>query len=46
MTDERQHATLFELLRWAVPTAPVVLGVVFYFLYVDAAPALGTLPTP
>ena len=47
MPDERQHATLFELLRWGLPTALVLLGVVLYFLYVDAAPAIGAgLPTP
>lgn len=47
MADERQHATLFELLRWALPTALVLLGLVFYFLYLDAAPTIGAgAPTP
>jgi len=47
MSDERQHATFFELLRWALPTLLVLLGVIAYFIYVDAAPAIGAgLPTP
>ena len=47
MSDERQHVTLFELLRWALPTALVLLGVLAYFIYVDAAPAIGAgVPTP
>ncbi len=41
MSDERQHATLFELIRWGLPTALVLVGVILYFIYVDAAPALG-----
>ncbi|HEX7917813.1 MAG TPA: hypothetical protein VF454_00340 [Gemmatimonadales bacterium] len=41
MSDERQHATLFELLRWGLPTVLVLLGVIAYFIYVDAAPAIG-----
>ncbi|HET7041404.1 MAG TPA: hypothetical protein VFI13_05280 [Gemmatimonadales bacterium] len=40
MTDERTHVTLFEFARWLVPTALVLLGVVFFLLYADAAPAI------
>jgi hypothetical protein len=40
MTDERTHVTLFEFVRWLVPTALVFLGVIFFFAYVHAAPAI------
>ena len=40
MTDERTHVTLFEFVRWMVPTLLVLLGVVFFFLYASAAPAI------
>lgn len=40
MTDERTHVTLFEFVRWLVPTALVLLGVIFFFAYVHAAPAI------
>jgi hypothetical protein len=47
MSDERQHATFLELVRWALPTAVVLLGVIAYFLYVSSAPAIGAgVPTP
>ena len=47
MSDERQHATFFELLRWALPTLLVLLGVIAYFIDVDAAPAISAgVPTP
>ncbi|MEO6068646.1 MAG: hypothetical protein ABJB33_00850 [Gemmatimonadota bacterium] len=47
MSDEREYVTFFDLVRWSLPTAIVALGVVFYFLYADAAAAIGgALPTP
>jgi hypothetical protein len=41
MSDEREHITLFELARWSLPTLAVLLGVVFYLIYAEAAPAVG-----
>ena len=41
MSDEREHVTLFELVRWSLPTVAVLLGVAFYFIYAHAAPAIG-----
>ena len=43
MTDERTHVTLFEFVRWLMPTLVVLLGVVFFFLYASAAPAIITV---
>ena len=40
MTDERTHVTLFEFVRWMVPSFLVLLGVVFFLMYVNAAPAI------
>lgn len=45
MTDERTHVTLFEFARWLVPTLVVLLGVVLFFLYANAAPAIITVST-
>jgi hypothetical protein len=47
MSDEREFVTLFDLVRWALPTALVLLGVIFFFLHPDAAPAVAAaLTTP
>ena len=47
MSDEREHVTFFEVVRWSLPSVLVLLGVVFYLIYADAAPAIGAaLPTP
>lgn len=45
MSDERDYVTTFELVRWLVPSALVVVGVIFFLLYSNAAPAItsGTL---
>ncbi len=43
MTDERTHVTLFEFVRWLVPTLVVLLGMVLFFLYANAAPAIITV---
>ena len=43
MTEERTHVTLFEFVRWLVPTALVLLGVILFFLYVNAAPAIASV---
>lgn len=43
MADERTHVTLFEFVRWLVPTLLVLLGVVFFFLYTSAAPAISSV---
>ena len=40
MSDEREFVTFFDLVRWALPTALVLLGVIFFFLHPDAAPAM------
>ncbi len=40
MSDEREFVTFFDLVRWSLPTALVLLGVFFYFLHPDAAPAV------
>ena len=45
MTEERTHVTLFEFVRWLVPTALVLLGVILFFLYVNAAPAIVSVST-
>lgn len=45
MSDEREYVTLFELVRWLLPSAVVVLGLVLFFLYSDAAVAVGTAVT-
>jgi len=42
MSEEREYITLFELARWLLPSAVVALGLVLYFLYADAAVAVGT----
>ncbi|HEU4570102.1 MAG TPA: hypothetical protein VFS07_05975 [Gemmatimonadales bacterium] len=44
MSEERAYVTLFELARWLLPTLLVVLGVVLFFVYHGAAPALGGGP--
>lgn len=41
MAQEREHVSFIDLLRWFLPVAVVVLGVVLFFLYYHAAPALG-----
>lgn len=41
MAQEREHVSFIDLLRWFLPVAVVVLGVVLFFLYHRAAPALG-----
>lgn len=47
MSDEREHVTFFDLVRWSIPTALVLAGVVLYFLYSAAASAIGAaVPTP
>lgn len=47
MSEERDYVTPFEFARWIVPSLLVLVGVVFFFLYHDAAPAMGAvLPTP
>ena len=43
MTDERTHVTLFEFVRWLVPTVVVLLGVILFFMYAGAAPAIITV---
>ena len=40
MTEERTHVSLFEFVRWLVPTALVLVGVICFFLYANAAPAI------
>lgn len=40
MSDEREFVTLFDLVRWSLPTALVLLGVLFFFLHPDAAHAM------
>lgn len=45
MSDEREHVTLFELVRWSLPTILVLLGVVFFLLYADSAAAIGAAST-
>ena len=45
MPDERTHITLFEFVRWLVPTLLVLVGVVLFFLYVNAAPAIISVST-
>lgn len=41
MAQERESVSVIDLLRWLLPIAVVVLGVVLFFLYHGAAPALG-----
>jgi hypothetical protein len=41
MAQERETVSFVDLLRWLLPLAVVVLGVVLFFLYHGAAPALG-----
>jgi hypothetical protein len=43
MSDERDYVTLFELVRWLLPSAAVALGLVLFFLYADAAVAVGAV---
>ena len=45
MSEERDYVTLFELTRWLLPSAVVALGLVLFFLYADAAVAVGTAVT-
>jgi hypothetical protein len=47
MSDERTHVTPFEFARWLVPSLLVLLGVVCFFIYASAAPAIISVsPTP
>ena len=46
MSDERDYVTLFELVRWLLPSAVVVLGLVLFFMYSDAAAAIGAVVAP
>lgn len=41
MAQDRTHVSFLDLLRWLLPTAVVVLGVILFFLYHSAAPAIG-----
>lgn len=41
MADERSEISPFDLLRWLLPVAVVVLGIVLFFMYHAAAPAMG-----
>jgi hypothetical protein len=43
MSDEREFVTLFDLIRWGLPTALVLLGLIFFFLHPDAAPAIAAV---
>ena len=43
MSEERDYITLFELVRWLLPSAVVALGLVLFFLYAGAAVAVGTV---
>ena len=45
MSEEREYITLFELVRWLLPSAVVALGLVLFFLYADAALAVGSAVT-
>ncbi len=40
MSDEREFVTFWDLVRWSLPTALVLLGLMFFFLHPDAAPAI------
>lgn len=40
MSDEREYVSTFELVRWLVPSVLVVVGVIFFILYSNAAPAI------
>lgn len=40
MSDEREYISTFELVRWLVPSVLVVVGVIFFILYSNAAPAI------
>ncbi|MGB7211954.1 MAG: hypothetical protein WBC97_04945 [Gemmatimonadales bacterium] len=41
MTDERTHVTFFDLLRWLLPVAVVVLGIVLFLMYHASGSAMG-----
>lgn len=41
MPEERNHVTFLDLARWLLPVAVVVLGIILFFMYHGAAPAIG-----
>jgi hypothetical protein len=41
MPEERTHVNFLDLVRWLLPVAVIVLGIILFFMYHAAAPAMG-----